>query len=71
MAELELLVLKVGDSYLRLSGDDCREVLLAQASVFPLSETETVRRLLAQVRSGLFPSAVIRRLELREGPFPD
>lgn len=63
---LILFVLKSGTDYIRVRDDGFESVPLEKATVFPFGQLETVRTLLAKLRSQDHDSAAIARLILTE-----
>ena len=65
---MDLLIIKTGDTYLRLKEGNWITVGLDTASVFPMDQLDRVRDHLAHVRQHGFPHAAIYRLTLTESP---
>lgn len=66
---VELLILKSGDDYIRVEGDQYRKCRLDKASVFPLEQAQKVMAHLAELRQNHFADAAVFRLKLEEKPY--
>ena len=66
---MELLILKSGKDYIRIKGNACILVQLDKASVFPLSELETVKQHVCSLKKNEFTDISIRKLVLTEEDF--
>ncbi len=65
----ELLVLKLGEDYIRLQDGKYLRSVLPKASVFPLGRCEEARVHLAELRAVGAPEAGLFRLSIAEEPY--
>lgn len=66
---MDLLVLKSGGDYIRVANHHYQRCKLNKASVFPISQRDSVARHLANLQAAGFEAPAVARLEIRETPY--
>ena len=64
--EMELLIIKSGEDYIRVKTEDYLLCRLDKASVFPIDNLDEVKKHVKKLRARDFPSIAIYRLKLME-----